>query len=88
MLTDPSQYVRYIQWFINFPLLLVLLLFTSGLSLSDILTTAFFACVVVVCGLVGALVASTYKWGFFVLGVSAFFYIWLVFASTAFSISH
>ena len=68
--------MRYIQWFINFPLLLVLLLFTSGLSLSDILTTAFFAWVVVVCGLVGALVASTYKWGFFVLGVCALFYIW------------
>ena len=80
--------MRYIQWFINFPLLLILLLFTSGLSLSDILTTAFFAWVVVVCGLVGALVASTYKCGFFVLGVSAFFYIWSVFASTVFSISH
>ena len=72
------QYVRYIQWFITFPLLLILLLFTTGLSLSDILTTAFFAWVVVVCGLVGALVVSTYKWGFFVLGVCALFYIWYV----------
>lgn len=68
--------MRYIQWFINFPLLLILLLFTSGLSLSDILTTAFFAAVVVVCGLVGALTATAYKWGFFVLGVCALFYIW------------
>lgn len=65
------QFVRYIQWFINFPLLLILLLFTSGLSLSDILTTAFFAWVVVVCGLCGALTPSD-----FVLGVAALFYIW------------
>lgn len=57
-------------------MLLILLLYTSGLSLSDILTTAFFAWVVVVCGLVGALTVSTYKWGFFVLGVAALFYIW------------
>ncbi|KIP09106.1 hypothetical protein PHLGIDRAFT_103345 [Phlebiopsis gigantea 11061_1 CR5-6] len=71
-------FVRYIQWFINFPLLLILLLFTSGLSLSDILTTAFFAWAVVVCGLCGALTPSIYKWGFFALGVGALFYIWAV----------
>ncbi|PSS37903.1 hypothetical protein PHLCEN_2v245 [Hermanssonia centrifuga] len=69
-------FVRYIQWFITFPLLLILLLYTSGLALSDILTTAFFAWVVVVCGLVGALTVSTYKWGFFILGVAALLYIW------------
>ena len=68
--------MRYIQWFINFPILLVLLLFTSGLSLSDILTTCFVSWVVVVCGLCGALVPTTYKWGFFVLGVFALFYVW------------
>ncbi|KAI0341715.1 family A G protein-coupled receptor-like protein [Trametopsis cervina] len=69
-------YVRYIQWFINFPLLLTMLLYTSGLALSDILTTAFFAWVVVVTGLVGALTSSTYKWGYFTMGVFALFYIW------------
>jgi bacteriorhodopsin len=71
-------YVRYIQWFINFPLLLILLLFTTGLALSDILTTSFFAWVAVVCGLVGALVSSVYKWGYFVFGVLALMYIWSV----------
>lgn len=71
--------MRYIQWFITFPLLLALLLFPSGLALSDIFTTLFFAWVVVVSGLVGALVVSTYKWGFFVFGVFALFYIWYVF---------
>ncbi|GJE87201.1 family A G protein-coupled receptor-like [Phanerochaete sordida] len=74
--TRQVWWVRYIQWFINFPLLLVLVLYTSGLSLSDILTTAFFAWVVVVCGLVGALTPTSYKWGFFVFGCCALFYIW------------
>ncbi|EKM57856.1 uncharacterized protein PHACADRAFT_116259 [Phanerochaete carnosa HHB-10118-sp] len=76
--TRQIWYVRYIQWFINFPLLLILMLFATGLALTEILTTAFFAWVVVVCGLVGALVASSYKWGFFVLGLFALFYIWYV----------
>ncbi|PSR81063.1 hypothetical protein EW026_g4258 [Hermanssonia centrifuga] len=71
-------FVRYIQWFITFPLLILLLLFSTGLTISDILTTGFFAWVVVVCGLCGALTPSTYKWGFFVLGVAALAYIWAV----------
>ncbi|KAJ3485673.1 hypothetical protein NLI96_g4790 [Meripilus lineatus] len=74
--TRQIWYVRYIQWFITFPLLLLLLLFPSGLSLSDILTTTFFAWFVVVSGLVGALVSSSYKWGYYVFGVFALFYIW------------
>ncbi|TCD69747.1 hypothetical protein EIP91_006514 [Steccherinum ochraceum] len=74
--TRQIWYVRYIQYFINFPLLLIMLQFATGLALSDILTTAFFAWIVVVCGLVGALVASLYKWGFFVMGVFALMYIW------------
>ncbi|TCD60006.1 hypothetical protein EIP91_010924 [Steccherinum ochraceum] len=74
--TRQIWYVRYIQWFITFPLLLMLLLFSTGLALSDILTTAFFAWIVVVCGLVGALTSSIYKWGYFALGVAALMYIW------------
>lgn len=70
--------MRYIQWFINFPLLLLMMLLVTGLSLSDIMTTLFMALVVVVTGLVGALVSSTYKWGFFVFGLIALFYIWYV----------
>jgi len=69
-------FVRYIQWFINFPLLLVMLLYTTGLALTDILTTAFMAWVVVVTGLVGALTPTRYKWGYFVMGIAALFYIW------------
>ncbi|PCH36592.1 heat shock protein 30 [Wolfiporia cocos MD-104 SS10] len=76
---DPTRqiwYVRYIQWFINFPLLLLELLLATGLPLSDIMTTLFMAIVVVVCGLVGALVHSTYKWGYYVFGCTALLYIW------------
>ncbi|KAI0818569.1 heat shock protein 30 [Irpex lacteus] len=71
-------FVRYIQWFINFPLLLIMILYTTGMALSDILTTAFFAWVVVVTGLVGALTPTTYKWGYFVMGIAGLFYIWSV----------
>ncbi|KAI0806068.1 heat shock protein 30 [Irpex lacteus] len=74
--TRQIWYVRYIQWFINFPLLLVTLLFATGLALSDVLTTAFFAWVVVITGLVGALVQSSYKWGFYVFGLIAMIHVW------------
>ncbi|THH32124.1 hypothetical protein EUX98_g2075 [Antrodiella citrinella] len=74
--TRQIWYVRYIQYFINFPILLAMLQFASGLALSDILITGFFAWFVVVCGLVGALVASIYKWGYFVMGVFGLIYIW------------
>ena len=69
------QYVRYIQWFITLPLLLLELLLATGLTLSDIFTTIFMGWVLVVCGLVGAFVPTTYKWGFYVFGLFALFYI-------------
>ena len=52
------------------------MLFATGLAMTEILTTAFFAWIVVVCGLVGALIQSSYKWGFFTFGLVAMFYIW------------
>ncbi|PSR80400.1 hypothetical protein PHLCEN_2v6733 [Hermanssonia centrifuga] len=76
--TRQIWYVRYIQWFITFPLLLLSVLLATGLSLSDIMTTIFMGMFLVICGLVGALVQSTYKWGFFVFGCGALFYIWYV----------
>ena len=48
----------------------------TGLSLSDITTTVFMSLVYVVSLLVGALVHSTYKWGYYVFAVVALFYIW------------
>ncbi|KZT74230.1 heat shock protein 30 [Daedalea quercina L-15889] len=71
-------YVRYIQWFINFPTIILGLLLATGLPLSDIVTTLFLSIVVVITGLVGALVHSTYKWGYFTFGAVALIYIWYV----------
>ena len=70
--------MRYIQWFITFPLLVLSVLLTTGLSLSDIVTAVFMSAVVVITGLVGALVHSTYKWGYYVFGLFALFYVWYV----------
>lgn len=76
--TRQIWYVRYIQWCITLPLILLELLLATGLSLSDVMTTLFMGIVVVVTGLVGALVPSTYKWGYFTFGAAALFYIWYV----------
>jgi len=65
--------VRYIDWTITTPLLLLELLLGTGLPLSDIITVVSMDLVVIVTGLVGALVSSLYKWGFFVMGVRAVF---------------
>ena len=70
--------MRYIQWFVCLPLLLLELLLATGLSLGDILTAAFAAVVLVINGLVGALVPSDYKWGYYVFGACALIYIWYV----------
>ncbi|KAL7424769.1 hypothetical protein Q5752_000453 [Cryptotrichosporon argae] len=71
-------YVRYIDWIITTPALLLELVLASGLPLSDIITLAFFDIVMIVTGLVGALVVSSYKWGFYAMGCAALFYIWWV----------
>ena len=63
-------------------MLLLELLLATGLSLSDIVSTAFVADVLVVNGLIGALVPSTYKWGYYVFGATALIYVWYVFAPT------
>jgi len=68
-------YVRYIQWFINAPLIVLMLLLGTGFTLSDIFITIFMTLVVVVLGLIGALTASQYKWGYYVMGVFALFYV-------------
>jgi len=76
-------YVRYIDWFVTTPALLLTLVLASGLPLSDIVTLVFFDIVMIVTGLVGGLVESQYKWGFFVFGCVALFYIWWVLAGPA-----
>lgn len=68
-------YVRYIDWFITTPLLLLDLLLTAGMPWPTVLFVILVDEVMIVTGLVGALVKSSYKWGYFVFAMFALFYI-------------
>ena len=65
-------YVRYIDWFITTPLLLLDLLLTSATPLPTTLFVILVDEVMIVSGLVGALVRSIYKWGYFTFGMHGF----------------
>lgn len=54
--------------FITTPLLLLDLLLTAGMPWPTVLWVILVDWVMIVCGLVGALVNSTYKWGYFTFG--------------------
>lgn len=71
-LTRAIWYVRYIDWVITTPALLLELVLATGLPLSDIIALIFFDEVMIITGLVGALVASSYKVGISCSGDSAF----------------
>lgn len=68
-------YVRYIDWFVTTPLLLLDLLLTAGVPWPTILITILADEVMIVTGLVGALTRTTYKWGYWTFGMLAFFYV-------------
>ncbi|KAK3691501.1 hypothetical protein LTR37_018639 [Vermiconidia calcicola] len=68
-------YVRYIDWFITTPLLLMDLLLTAGMPWPTTLFVILIDEIMIVTGLVGALVKSRYKWGYFVFGCAALAYI-------------
>jgi len=68
-------YVRYIDWFITTPLLLLDLLLTAGMPWPTILWTIIIDEIMIVTGLVGALVVSEYKWAYFAFGCLALAYI-------------
>jgi len=68
-------YSRYIDWFVTTPLLLLDLLLISGVSWGSILATIFAQLVAVVCGLIGALTQSNYKWGYATLGAASYFFV-------------
>ncbi|KAH7078591.1 putative opsin-like protein [Paraphoma chrysanthemicola] len=68
-------YVRYIDWFITTPLLLLDLLLTAGLPWPTIFFIIMVDEIMIVTGLVGALVTSVYKWGYFTFGCFALGYI-------------
>lgn len=50
----------------------------SGFALSDVIATMFFAIVMSVTFLIGALVRSSYKWGFYAFACASLVYIWFV----------
>jgi len=68
-------YVRYIDWAITTPLLLTDLLLTAAIPVPTILFVVLADEVMIVTGLVGALISSSYKWGFFAFGCAALVYI-------------
>ena len=61
-------YVRYIDWFITTPLLLLDLLLTAGMPWPTILWTILVDEIMIVTGLVGALIVSRYKFAYFTFG--------------------
>jgi bacteriorhodopsin len=68
-------YVRYIDWAITNPLLLLDLLLTAGLPTPTILITIFSDEIFVICSLVGALTRTRYKWGFWAFGAAALIFV-------------
>ncbi|KAJ9668499.1 hypothetical protein H2201_001547 [Coniosporium apollinis] len=70
-LTRQIFYVRYIDWVITTPLLLMELGLTAGLPWNNILWILLLDEVMIITGLVGALVRSSYKWGYFAFGCAA-----------------
>jgi len=74
-LTREVFYVRYIDWFVTTPLLLTDLLLTAGLPWPTVLYTILVDEVMIVTGLVGALVSSRYKWGYWTFGTAALFFV-------------
>ncbi|KAI9883394.1 MAG: hypothetical protein M1823_004845 [Watsoniomyces obsoletus] len=66
-------YVRYIMWFVTTPLMLLALLLAAALPWHTILFTILLAEIAIICGLSGALVRTSYKWGFFAFACAALF---------------
>ncbi|KAF1947259.1 putative opsin-like protein [Clathrospora elynae] len=68
-------YVRYIDWFITTPLLLLDLLLTAGMPWPTLLWVIIVDWIMIITGLIGALVDSRYKWAYFAFGCFALVYI-------------
>lgn len=80
MPTRSIWYVRYIDWTITTPFLLLTLLLVTPIPLSNVVFCIFADLVMIITGLVGSLVHSEYKWGYFVFGCVAMFYVyWILF---------
>jgi bacteriorhodopsin len=69
----PLRYVRWVSYSLIWPLVVYMLLLATGRPVSEYVVTIGFTLVYAVCFLIGALVRSSYKWGFFTIGLFAMF---------------
>lgn len=68
-------WARYIDWVITTPLLLTDLCLTAALPWSTIIGVILADEIMIVCGLIGALTQTSYKWGYWTFGMVALFYV-------------
>lgn len=61
-------------------MLLAILLLSSAVPLSEIFIAMFAAIIFWVCFLLGALVRSSYKWGYYTFGVASLLFMWYLIA--------
>jgi len=73
--TRAIWYTRYVAWSLIFPLIILTLLLVTGLPLSSIFLTIFWVLVMIITRLIGALVMTSYKWGYFAFSVFATAYV-------------
>ncbi|KAI9765226.1 MAG: hypothetical protein M1840_007718 [Geoglossum simile] len=70
--TRQIWYARYINWFISWAMLDIASLLLSGVSWATVLYAVGLTWIWVVSWLCGALVTTSYKWGFFAFGTFAY----------------
>jgi len=70
--TRQIWYVRYINWFVSWAILDIAVLLLSGVSWATVLYAVGLSWIWVVSWLSGALITTSYKWGFFTFGTFAY----------------
>jgi len=84
--TRQIYYVRYIYWFLAWPLVITANLLLSGVSWATIFFAIALQEIWVVSWLCGALVTTSYKWGYFAFGIFA--YLVLAYIMLAWGLEH
>lgn len=75
-LTRQIFYVKWVEYTITVPLTILLLLLPTAIPLADLLLALFVsAATIIFGGLISSLIASTYKFGAFVIGVGLWFWL-------------
>ncbi|GAA6051587.1 hypothetical protein JCM3770_003485 [Rhodotorula araucariae] len=74
----PTRSIFYSKWVgyaITMPLIMLLVVLSTGFTLSRIFIVLFFTLLWVVCYLIGALIPTRYKWAFYTFGTVSLLYI-------------